>query len=30
MRRRALDLGPAGKGPSFGWGLARAPKACAG
>lgn len=30
MRRGALDLGPAGKDPGFGWGLARAPKVCAG
>lgn len=30
MRHGALDLGPAGKDPGFGWGLARAPKACAG
>ena len=28
MRRRALDLGPTGKDPRFGWGLVRAPKAC--
>jgi subtilisin family serine protease len=30
LRRRAQDLGPAGKDPGFGWGLVRAPVACAG